>query len=137
METKLKHLELVQGVMNRMAGNSFFLKGWSITLILALLALAEKDKNQFFIYLAFFPCVVFWSLDGYFLWQEKMYRKLYQKVSETEPVSIDFNMNTSKYKNEVDSWLTVCFSVTLVIFHGAILCVIVLTILIIIFAGSA
>ena len=33
MEKKIKHLEMIQGVINRMAGNSFALKGWSVTLI--------------------------------------------------------------------------------------------------------
>ncbi len=132
MESKLKHLELIQGVINRMAGNSFLLKGWSVTLISALFALAAKDSNQFFIYLAYFPCVAFWGLDGYFLWQERMYRKLYKKVTETAPESIDFDMNAKKYKKEVDSWFSVCFSVTLRMFHGVIFGVIVLTMLIIV-----
>jgi len=36
MEKKLKHLEMLQGVINRMANNSFLLKGWSVVLISAL-----------------------------------------------------------------------------------------------------
>ncbi len=48
MEAKLKHLELSQGVINRMAGNSFLLKGWSVTLVSALFALSAKDSNQMF-----------------------------------------------------------------------------------------
>jgi hypothetical protein len=36
---KEKHLELIQAVISRMAGNSFLLKGWSVTLAAALLAL--------------------------------------------------------------------------------------------------
>jgi hypothetical protein len=135
MESKLKHLELIQGVINRMAGNSFLLKGWSVTLISALFALAAKDSNQFFIYLAYFPCLGFWGLDGYFLWQERMYRKLYKKVAETPPESIDFDMNAKKYIYDVDSWFSVCFSVTLRMFHGVIFGVILLTMLIIVFTG--
>ena len=42
---KHKHLEFVQAAVNRMAGNLFLLKGWSITLIAALFALAAKDAN--------------------------------------------------------------------------------------------
>jgi len=133
MESKLKHLEMIQGVINRMAGNSFLLKGWSVTLISALFALAAKDSNQMFIYLAYFPCVTFWSLDGYFLWQERMYRKLYQDVSNVPPESINFDMNASKYKSDIDSWFSVCFSVTLRIFHGVVFGVIVLVMLIISF----
>lgn len=136
MESKLKHLELIQGVINRMAGNSFLLKGWSVTLISALFALAAKDSNQFFIYLAYFPCVSFWGLDGYFLWQERMYRKLFKKVSETAPESIDFGMNAKIYEKEIDSWFSVCFSVTLRMFHGVIFGVIVLTMLIIVLTGN-
>ena len=33
LENKLKHLELVQGVVNRMSNNSFLLKGWAVTLV--------------------------------------------------------------------------------------------------------
>ncbi len=40
MEAKLKHLEMIQGVVNRMASNSFQLKGWSVVLVSALFALA-------------------------------------------------------------------------------------------------
>jgi hypothetical protein len=136
MEAKLKHLELIQGVINRMAGNSFLLKGWSVTLISALFALAAKDSNQFFLYLAYFPCLAFWSLDGYFLWQERMYRKLYQEVAGIAPDLIDFDMNAAKFKNNVDSWFSICFSVTLRLFHGVIFGVIVLIMLIIISTGS-
>jgi hypothetical protein len=39
MERKLKHLELIQGVINRMAHCSFLLKGWSVILISGLFAL--------------------------------------------------------------------------------------------------
>jgi len=36
MEAKLKHLEMIQDVIKRMASNSFLLKGWSLTLVVAL-----------------------------------------------------------------------------------------------------
>ena len=120
MEAKLKHLEMIQGVINRMAGNSFLLKGWSVTLTSALFALAAKDANPFFVYLAYFPCATFWSLDGYFLRQERLYRKLYQAVSKIAPSDIDFSMNAAVYENNVDSWFSTCFSITLRVFHGTV-----------------
>ena len=130
MEAKLKHLEMIQGVINRMAGNSFLLKGWSVTLTSALFALAANDSNPFFVYLAYFPCATFWSLDGYFLRQERLYRKLYQAVSKKQPSDIDFSMNAILYENEVDSWFSTCFSVTLRIFHGTVFGTIVIIMLI-------
>ena len=103
MESKLKHLELTQGIINRMANNSFLLKGWSVVLISALFALSAKDANPVFIYLAYFPCITFWSLDGYFLRQERMYRKLYCEVATTKPENISFGLNASRFGDDVES----------------------------------
>ena len=44
MEQKMKHLELIQEVIKRMANNSFLLKGWTVTLVTGILALASKDR---------------------------------------------------------------------------------------------
>jgi hypothetical protein len=135
MECKLKHLEMIQAVISRMASNSFLLKGWSVTLTSALFALAAKDSNPFFIYLAYFPCATFWALDGYFLRQERLYRELYVEVAHKPHTEIDFSMNAAKFDDKVDSWLFTCFSLTLKLFHGTVFGVIVL-IMIIITAGG-
>lgn len=132
MEAKLKHLEIIQDVINRMANNSFLLKGWSIVLVSALFALAAKDSNKLYIYLAYFPTIAFWVLDGYFLRQEKLYRKLYDKVRNTDDSKIDFSMDTSSVTKQVSAWSEVVFSKTLSIFHG----VIVLTILLVMWIAS-
>ena len=73
-ENRCKHLELIQGVVNRLSTNSFLLKGWTVVLVSALFALAAKDAKIVFAYLAYFPAFTFWLLDGYFLWQERLYR---------------------------------------------------------------
>ena len=44
-DTEQKHLELIQGVITRLAQNSFLLKGWSVTLVAAILTLASKNPN--------------------------------------------------------------------------------------------
>ena len=58
---------MVQAVITRMAGNSFFIKGWSVTLVAALFALAVANTSPSFVYLAYFPTFMFWALDAYFL----------------------------------------------------------------------
>src|SRR5258708_3637589 len=73
-EHKLKHLEFLQFVITRMASNSFLLKGWSVTLVAALFALAAKDSDKKYIVVAYFPVSVFWILDAYFLSKEKQFR---------------------------------------------------------------
>jgi len=65
-----------------------------------------------------------------------MYRKLYQEVAQTIPESIDFNLNAEKYKDEVESWFKVFFSITLRLFHGVMFGVIVLATLTIISSGG-
>ena len=121
MDNKIKHLEMIQGVINRMANNSFLLKGWSVVLISALFALAAKDAHIYFVYLAYFPAVAFWVLDAYYLWQERLFRKLYDKVRGLNESDIDFSMSTSAVQSEVSRWYKVARSTTMIIFHGVII----------------
>ena len=131
MENKLKHLEMIQSVITRMAGNSFLLKGWSVTLVSALIALATSGTDKRFILIAYFPVIMFWVLDGYFLRQERLFRKLYDKVRGSDENSIDFSMNTASFSSEVSSVIGVMFSQTLILFYGAVVGVIILLMLII------
>ena len=95
MENKHKHLEMIQVVINRMANNSFLLKGWAVTLVAGIFALASKDTNKIYFLIAYVPIVVFWGLDAYYLRQERLYRKLYDKVCKTVENNIDFSMNAA------------------------------------------
>lgn len=52
MDRKLKHLDFIQGVINRLSTNSFLLKGWSVVLVSALFALSANNSNVKFIFLA-------------------------------------------------------------------------------------
>jgi hypothetical protein len=118
MENKRHHLQMIQGLISRMAGNLFFLKGWAITLIAALFALAAKDANSRYIIIAYFPVFVFWILDGYYLRQERLFRDLYDDVRKRKDDDIDFSMDTRKYHtNERNGWLCSMFSATLVWFY--------------------
>jgi hypothetical protein len=130
MESKIKHLEFIQGVVNRLSTNSFLLKGWSVVLVSALFALSASASNPAFIFLAYFPAIVFWGLDGYFLWQEKLYRALYDRVRAREDNAIDFSMDVSVVKDSVVNWATVAFSTTILAFHGVLLIAIIVVMLI-------
>lgn len=120
MEAKIAHIQMIQGVINRMAGNSFLIKGWSVTLVAALFALAAVNSNPLFVYLAYFPCFSFWALDAYFLRQERLFRKLYDHVRELLTTDIDFSMDTSPFDADVESQFKVGFSTTLRLFHGTV-----------------
>ena len=118
MENKRKHLEFIQGVIGRMAGNLFFLRGWTITLIAALFAFFVKDANTDFIFIVYFPVIIFWILDGYFLSQERLFRALYNHVRKLDEKDIDFSMDTSEYKKDKrNGCICSMFSETLLFFY--------------------
>lgn len=114
ISNKHKHLEFIQASISRMSGNLFLLKGWSITLIAALFALAAKDTNKAYIIVAYFPLFIFWFLDGYFLSMERRFRSLYEHVRQLKEEDIDFSMNTEPYKSDPrNQWIPTLFSRTL------------------------
>ncbi|ELB1989972.1 hypothetical protein [Vibrio parahaemolyticus] len=71
------YLALIQGVVSRMANNAFLIKGWSISLTTAMLALAGGTKNEIFCVISIIPVLLFWWLDAFFFYQEKKYRDIY------------------------------------------------------------
>ena len=113
-ENKLKHLEMIQGIINRMASNSFALKGWAVTLVAGIFALASKDTDKIYFLIAYVPIVVFWFLDSYYLLQERLFRSLYGKVRQLPENEIDFDMNTKRdeFKSEKNTFIACLFSVT-------------------------
>ena len=95
MEKKIKHLEMIEALIERMAKNCFQIKGWTITLVSLVGTFSTRDADKRFILLAFIPIIVFWYLDAYYLHLERRYRGLYREVSEKDEEEIDFNLDTS------------------------------------------
>ena len=101
-EARIKHLELIHNVIDRLSHKSFLVKSWSITAITALTAFGI-DKEDFRIFLIGFPVsIIFWFLDSQYLWHEKVFRKLYDGVIKKE-VEI-MSMDISEYKKKVNRW---------------------------------
>lgn len=114
MENKMRHLEMIQGVITRMASNSFALKGWAVTLVAGIFALAGKDVDKMYFLVAYIPIVVFWGLDSYYLLQERLYRSLYEKVRKLNEGKIDFSMNANlqEFKEGKNTFFDCIFSKT-------------------------
>ncbi len=111
IETNLKHLEFIQGVIERMGRNSFIIKIQAIVLISApsiLLLLSYDEIDLSFAWIIWLWLVIstllFAFLDAYYLWQEQMFRELYEKVRKTSSDKTDFSMkvrNKSPFKNTI------------------------------------
>lgn len=118
---KHKHLDFIQAAINRMAGNLFLLKTWSVTLVAALFALSAKDANKHYILIAYFPLFIFWALDGYFLCQERRFRALFDYVRTLKEENIDFSMNTEPYAaSPGNTWKDALASNTLMTYYGGL-----------------
>ncbi len=118
MENKQKHLEFIQNVITRMNSNSFLIKGWTITLVSALFALAAKDANVNYVLISYIVIPVFWVLDGFYISRERQYRDLYAVVAVKAESVIDFNMDASCFNRGDRTWLAGIFSQTLIPFYG-------------------
>ena len=78
-ESRIRYLEAIQRVIDRLSNTSFILKGWAVSLVAGLMALAASGANQGYVMVTYIPIVVFWLLDAYFLMMERQYRKLFEE----------------------------------------------------------
>jgi hypothetical protein len=67
----LKHLDMMQGIINRMSVNSRSCKQWCVVLIAGIFALIAKQGSAEFAVLALFPLILFCFLDTYYLTLER------------------------------------------------------------------
>jgi len=138
-EYLLKETEIVQDVISRMANNQFYIKGWSITLIVASLLL----KGVFYHHLvAFIPWLIFWIYDSYFLRLEKLYRTHYTWLINNRLGNDEFLLDVDRsrleerlkkrlkeqFPNEVPCTTQIMFSKSMLPFYLFLLIIILATI---------
>ncbi len=108
---QVRHLEIIQGVINRMASNTFALKALAGTLTAAVLAYAgaAKDAQPILAWAGIIPVGAFWYLDARYLRLERLFRKLYDAVRKGD-VKEPFDMNFSRFDTEVPGHLDIAWS---------------------------
>ena len=121
----LKEIDLIQNIINRMANNSFLIKGWTITLVVVSMLLSINPLHKLF---SLIPLVAFWYLDAYFLQLERQYRELYNWVinNRAKTNEYQFDLNSRRFASNIESIPGVMLSVTLKWFYGVILILILL-----------
>ena len=122
-EVLLKEIDLIQACIKRMADNSFLLKGWTITILVAVLAFFAEKKDVYSISIILLIATInFWYLDAFFLRAERMYRKLYEWVISNRMNTLDnaFDLNPNRFSNQVEKTFQIMISKTLRSFYGTL-----------------
>ena len=123
-EELFKEIDLIQNCIERMAKNSFMIKGWSLTIFAGILAFLNGDllKNQLLIACALIiPFIGFWYIDSCFLLTEKCYRSLYkQALSKRKAGSREaqYDLDPCGFKNTCGGLWNSFWSKTLICFYG-------------------
>ena len=73
-----KHLEIMQGVIARMAENSRSCKLWCVTIVAAVLVLVARTDEAQNVLVALIPTALFLFLDSYYLALERAFRKSHE-----------------------------------------------------------
>ena len=71
------HLEIIQGVIQRMAENSRSCKVWCVTLVAAILVLVARTGSANHALIALVPTAALLILDAYYLALERAFRDSY------------------------------------------------------------
>lgn len=134
-EEFLKHLDIIQATIARLSANSFALRGWSVTLVAGLFALAAKDSDPKLAVISYLPVFAFWMLDAYYLSQERRYRALFDRVAARDADIPAFSLSTKIVDASSSNWVKSFFSGTLLVFHGALFLTV--TIVMLLFQGKS
>lgn len=101
-----KELDLIQACITRMANNSFFVKGWLVSIYAIVLTLMGENVNHLLISLILLAVnITFWWLDAFFLRAEKAYRNIYDWVLIERPLNnreFLYNLNPNKVRPNLE-----------------------------------
>lgn len=118
-----KEIDLVQDCIKRMSNNSFYIKGWFVTLSAVIIALENFKLDKPLILLISIITLVFWFLDASYVAYERCFRKLYrwnlnERSNNKRDHLYDLNIKTRFTPEAKDYW-----SKEVTVLYGAILIV--------------
>lgn len=121
-DEKKQHLEFIQNIITRMNTNSFQIKEFAVLILTAMLAVYAAEKIQIMLLIPALPTLILWGLDAYYLQQERIFRAIYDDVTELKKVNEVrlYEMPVHKYTSDKDKsfgFRNVFKSTTLVWFY--------------------
>jgi hypothetical protein len=125
---RIKHLEMIQAVVTRLAGNSFLVRGWALTVSAAFFGFAITQDDSRLALVGLLPVTLFFALDAYFLQAERLFRLLYDEVrdvgSDIEPFLL--NATSDEFRKKMTaagkdvSWQAATWRPMLLLFYGGL-----------------
>ena len=101
------YLEILQGIISRMASNSSSCKTWCITLVSAIIVVIAGQENHNYIWISIMPIFLFFLLDSYYLALERQFRSVYndfiKKLHINEAIIDDVFYVLPKYGFKITS----------------------------------
>jgi hypothetical protein len=125
-----KHLDILQGIVSRLAQNSSNCKNWCVTLVAGVLVLSlSKDGTRHLVpIIAGIPILIFWWLDAYYHSLERAFRRQSLEFVRSihagtfDPKAVLVISDTRPSRQRFSDILTVGFSTAATIgFYGALL----------------
>src|SRR5262245_52554560 len=77
----IAHLNMMQSIITRLAGNSAQCKTWCLAIVSAIIGLAGATKNGSIVAVAIIPIVILGLVDAAYLATERAYRSLFNSAA--------------------------------------------------------
>ena len=118
---RIKHLEMIQTVISRLAGNSAAMKRYCLVLVAVGVGAFKAMGQPLVIPALAFMVIVFWLLDARYLQHEICFRAVHDEVREEPPDQRpDFRLSPTRNKASLCrglfSWSTAFLYPSLLVF---------------------
>jgi hypothetical protein len=94
----VEHLKMIQPIIARMSSAMLSIKVFSLTTFSLLVGLAIKDRISKTFFIIFPLILIFGVLDAFYLWQERLYRSLYDDTRTSDKTDFTMDMKNIKTK---------------------------------------
>jgi hypothetical protein len=99
---KIKYLEMIEGIISRLASHSFSIKNWFVISLGGLLLFCLNHSGNKSLGVAFVVTIAFYLIDAYYLFLERCFRKKYNQALSGECDLFDLDIRA--IKNEISMW---------------------------------
>ncbi|MGN9891774.1 hypothetical protein [Micromonospora sp. L31] len=131
---RLKHLEFIQAVVGRLANSSLLVRGWSLTILAAFLAILATRFQPRLAAAALVPVLAFWLLDSYFLASERKFRRLYEDACRPDSQVPSMSMDLSPYASR-ETLLSAATSTSVLLFYAPLILLLVVLLAVTVVVG--